>query len=68
MRACRWAGVIAGLWLCAGCAAPESRLPDLPAQEVAAEQRRQQIAQMRDYYAQVARIDNVAFRIRARQQ
>jgi Zn-dependent protease with chaperone function len=43
---------------------PVSRLPDLPKTEVAAEQRRQQIAQIRDYYAQLARLDNVAFRIR----
>jgi hypothetical protein len=42
---------------------PVSRLPDLPTAEVAAEQRRQQIAQLRDYYAQLARLDEVAFRI-----
>lgn len=52
-------------WLCAGCAGPTARLPDLPADDVAAEQRRQQIAQMRDYYSQLARVDNVAFHIRA---
>jgi hypothetical protein len=43
---------------------PIARLPDLPAGEVAAEQRRQQIAQLRDYYAQLSRVDDVAFRIR----
>jgi PDZ domain len=59
----RWASVIAGVGLCAGCAMPVSRLPDLPAAAVAAEQRRQQIAQIREYYAQLARVDNVAFRI-----
>jgi hypothetical protein len=41
-----------------------ARLPDLPPDDVAAEQRRQQIAQMRDYYGQLARVDNVAFHIR----
>ena len=50
--------------LCAACAGPASELPPLPADEVAAEQRRQQIAQIRDYYGQLARVDNVAFRIR----
>jgi Zn-dependent protease with chaperone function len=60
----RWPGVIACLWLCAGCGMPVARLPDLPAAEVAAEQRRQQVAQIRDYYAQLSRLDNVAFRIR----
>ncbi|HEY9453152.1 MAG TPA: M48 family metallopeptidase [Bradyrhizobium sp.] len=43
---------------------PVTRLPDLPKAEVAAEQRRQQIAQIRDYYAQLARVDNVAFQLR----
>lgn len=48
---------------CAACA-PVSRLPDLDAKAVAAEQRREQIAQMRTYYAAVHRVDNVAFRLR----
>jgi len=43
---------------------PVSRLPDLPKAEVAAEQRRQQIVQIRDYYTQLARLANVAYRIR----
>lgn len=43
---------------------PVSRLPSLPASEVAAEQRRQQIAHIRDYYGQLARVDNVGFNIR----
>jgi beta-barrel assembly-enhancing protease len=58
------AGVIAGAWLCAGCGIPISRLPDLPADAVEAEHRLQQIAEMREYYAQLARVDTVAFRIR----
>jgi beta-barrel assembly-enhancing protease len=48
---------------CAGCK-PVSRLPDLDPKAVAAEQRREQIAQMRSYYAAVHRVDNVAFRLR----
>jgi hypothetical protein len=47
-----------------GCAGPVRRLPTLDKTEVEAEQRREQIAQMRDYYAQLHRIDTVAFRIR----
>ena len=58
------AGVIAGAWLCAGCGIPISRLPDLPADAVEAEHRLQQIAEMREYYTQLARVDTVAFRIR----
>ena len=52
-----------GLWLC-GCAMPESRLPDLSYADVAAEQRRQQIAHIRDYYTQLARVQNVGFNIK----
>jgi len=44
--------------------APVSRLPDLDAKAIATEQRREQIAQMRSYYAAVHRVDNVAFRLR----
>src|ERR1041384_3657129 len=55
------AGVIAGALLCAGCGIPISRLPDLP---VEAEHRIQQIAEMREYYTQLARVEAVAFRIR----
>lgn len=47
----------------AGCA-PISRLPALDQKAVEAEQRREQIAQMRSYYAAIARVDHVAFRIR----
>jgi len=48
---------------CAGCT-PVARLPDLDPKAVAAEQRREQIAQMRSYYAGVHRVDNVAFHLR----
>ncbi|MGN6572428.1 MAG: M48 family metalloprotease [Pseudolabrys sp.] len=62
LRACA-----AVLWLvmlaCTGCT-PVARLPALDAKEVASEQRREQIAQMRSYYAGIHRVDNVAFRLR----
>lgn len=50
--------------LCGACAMPASRLPDLPSDVVAAEQRREQIAQLRKYYAELHRVDTVAFRLR----
>jgi hypothetical protein len=39
---------------CSGCA-PVARLPELDAKAVAAEQRREQVAQMRSYYAAIHR-------------
>jgi Zn-dependent protease with chaperone function len=39
-------------------------MPALPADLVAAEKRKQEITQLRDYYAQLHRLDTVAFRIR----
>jgi Zn-dependent protease with chaperone function len=39
-------------------------LPALSADAIAAEKRKQEIAQVRDYYAQLHRVDTVAFRIR----
>jgi Zn-dependent protease with chaperone function len=60
----RWSTVIASVWLCASCAGPVSKLPEISAADVAAEERKQQIAQIRDYYAKLNRVDNVAFHIR----
>jgi len=54
--------VAAGL-LCAACG-PISRLPSLPSADVEAERRKQEIDQIRDYFAQLARLDNIAFRLR----
>lgn len=48
----------------AGCAMPVSKLPDLPADAVAAEQRREQIAQLRKHYSELHRVDTAAFRLR----
>lgn len=50
--------------LCAQCGMPMSRLPQLPTDEVEAEKRLEQTAQMRAYYADLRRVDTVAFRIR----
>jgi Zn-dependent protease with chaperone function len=54
--------VIAGVWLCAACS-PSAKLPALSRDEIAAEKRKQEIAQLRDYYAQLHKLDTVAFRI-----
>lgn len=62
MRWQRWL-VIASVWLCAGCAQPSSKFPAPSADDVAAERRLQEIAQLRDYYGQLHRLDTVAFRI-----
>jgi Zn-dependent protease with chaperone function len=55
--------VLHALLLCAACA-PISRLPPLAVDEIKAEQRKQQIAQLRSYLGQLSRLDNVAFQLR----
>jgi peptidase M48-like protein len=55
--------IILALSLCAACA-PVSKLPPLPADEIKAEQRKQQIAQLRSYFEQLNRLHNVAFQLR----
>jgi beta-barrel assembly-enhancing protease len=62
----RFAGqlVLHAILVCAACA-PISRLPPLPTGEIEAEQRKQQIAQLRNYLEQISRLDNVAFQLRA---
>jgi beta-barrel assembly-enhancing protease len=64
VRRRRWSVAYACLVLCAACVGPSANFPALPADDVAAERRRQEIAQLRDYYAQLHRLDSVAFRIR----
>jgi Zn-dependent protease with chaperone function len=49
--------------LCAGCG-PSAVVPSMTLDDIAAERRRQEIAQLRDYYAQLRRLDTVAYRIR----
>lgn len=41
-----------------------SRLPQLPKDDVEAEKRTEQVAQMRAYFAELHRVDSVGFRIR----
>lgn len=64
MGARSWLAVITGAWLCAGCAGPSAKFPDLPADEIKAERHLQQAAQIKDYFGALARLDNVAFHIR----
>ena len=55
--------MIASVLLCAACARPSTNVPALAADDIAAEKRRQEITQLRDYYAQLHRLDTVAYRI-----
>jgi hypothetical protein len=55
--------VLASLWLCAACAGPSSKFPTLAVDDIAAERKHQEIAQLRDFYGQLHRLDTVAFRI-----
>jgi predicted Zn-dependent protease len=55
--------LVAGSLLCAACG-PISKLPPLAAEDIEAEQRKQQVDQVRDYLAQRSRLQNVAFRVR----
>lgn len=64
MRGRRWSVLIASVWLCAACAGPSTNVPALAPDDVDAERRKQETAQLRDYYAQLHRLDTVAFRLR----
>jgi Zn-dependent protease with chaperone function len=55
--------LIASGLLCAACG-PISKLPPLPSAEIETERHKQQFDQIRDYFAQLSRLDNVAFRVR----
>jgi len=50
--------------LCCAACGPVAKLPPLPSEEVEAERRKQQIDHIRDYFAQLGRLHNVAFRLR----
>ena len=63
MRWGRVGSAIVSVLLAVACA-PVSRLPALDANAVEAEQRLEQIAHLRKYYAELHRVDTVAFRIR----
>jgi beta-barrel assembly-enhancing protease len=55
--------LLIGSLICAACG-PISKLPPLPSDEIEAERRRQQVDQIRDYFGQLSRLHNVAFRLR----
>lgn len=55
--------LIAASLLCTACG-PIAKLPSLPSAEIETERRKEQIDQVRDYFVQLARLNNVAFRIR----
>jgi beta-barrel assembly-enhancing protease len=55
--------LIVGSLLCATCG-PISKLPPLPSDEIEAERRKQQADHVRDYFSQLGRLHNVAFRLR----
>lgn len=59
----RKAFLVASGLLCTACG-PISKLPPLPSTEVETELRKEQVDQIRDYFAQLSRLDNVSFRIR----
>jgi Zn-dependent protease with chaperone function len=60
----RWKTIlVASGLLCAACG-PISKLPPLPSAEVETERHKQQNDQIRNYFGQLGRLDNVAFRIR----
>ena len=63
MRSSQWCVAFVCALLCADCA-PVSRLPALSEDAIEAEKRIEQIAQIRIYYAELHRVDTVAFRIR----
>jgi membrane-associated protease RseP (regulator of RpoE activity) len=60
----RWRGwSVLLVWLCAACAGPDANVPSLTLGDIADERRRQEIAQLRDYYDQLNKLNTVAYRI-----
>jgi Zn-dependent protease with chaperone function len=57
----RWSFLVVGL--CAACAGPDANVPSLTLGDIADERRRQEIAQLRDYFAELNKLDTVAYRI-----
>ncbi|MFY9687554.1 MAG: M48 family metalloprotease [Pseudolabrys sp.] len=55
--------VLQAFLVCTACA-PVSKLPPLQADEIKAEQRKQQVTQLRSYLEQLSRLDNIAFQLR----
>jgi hypothetical protein len=48
---------------CVACAGPSTTIPDISPGEVASEHRKQQVLQIHAYYAQLARLNKIAYRI-----
>lgn len=61
LRRRRWTVLI--VWLCTACAGPDAVVPSLTHGEISDERRRQEIAQLRDYFAQLNNLNTVAYRI-----
>lgn len=60
----RWRGwAVLVVWLCTACAGPDAVVPSLTLGEIADERRRQEIAQLRDYFAELTRLNTVAYRV-----
>lgn len=60
----RWRGwAVLVVWLCAACAGPDALVPSLTHGEIADERRRQEIAQLRDYFTELNKLNTVAYRI-----
>jgi hypothetical protein len=49
--------------LCTACARPDAHVPSLTPGDIADEKRRQEIAQLRDYYAELNKLNTVAYRV-----
>lgn len=48
---------------CVACAGPSTNIPGVTSDEVASERRKQQVAQIQTYFSQLARLQNVAYRL-----
>ncbi|HVZ54107.1 MAG TPA: M48 family metallopeptidase [Pseudolabrys sp.] len=64
MRQGRGVLAVATALLGAACSGPVSNLPPLDESAVKAERHLEQVAQIKDYFAQLHRVDSVAYRIR----
>ncbi len=63
-RLLRWRGWgVLLVWLCSACAGPDAVVPSLTLGEIAEEKRRQEIAQLRDYFAELTKLNTVAYRV-----
>lgn len=49
--------------VCVACAGPSTNIPGVTSDEVASERRKQQIFQIQNYFSQLGRLQNVAYRL-----